>query len=232
MSLCPLTTKTRRRWLPVLGALGIVLLSARPAAADLIVSAEKVAGIGVGSTNNALQVNLTNTGPGAIVIGSFSFELSVKSALITFTGVDTSTKSPYIFDGKSLFGPNIGTSPPGQVMDASDLFAVMNSGATLGSGTTVGLGDVRFNVSGSAVPGSFFDVFVSLDPSTTLADALGTPIPINSFQNGSITLAGRLAVPEPSSIVLVGCFLATGLAGCARRRWLRGQTVLRTPTAG
>ena len=144
------------------------------ASADLIVSAEAVSA-SAGSTKNDLQVTLTNTGPSDVVIGAFSFGISVNSTDITFQDALTSTTPAYIFAGHSLFGPSIATST-GQSLVASDEYDIFGSGATVAAGSTVGLGDVKFDVS-SFPASSFFDVFVDLTQ-TSLSDAsTGTPSP-------------------------------------------------------
>jgi hypothetical protein len=200
----------RRHWLPVVALAG-VLLSARPAAADLIVSVQSVTGVAVGSTGQTLQVNLTNTaGSSAVSLGGFSFGLSVSDSHIVFTQADVFTVKPYIFAGHSLFGPIISNAGSGQSLVASDFYDVANSGISLAGGTTVGLGDVVFNVLASAAPGAVFNV--TLDPfSTSLADFAGNNVPITTLSNGSITTAGAPTVPEPPTLVLVVAFLATCL---------------------
>ncbi len=183
------------------------------ASADLIVSAENVTA-SAGSTGNDLQVTLTNTGSSAVVIGGFSFGISVNSTDVTFQDALITTTPAYIFAGHSLFGPSIATLT-GQSLVASDEYDSFGSGATVAAGATVGLGDVKFDVAPFPAS-SFFDVFVDLSP-TSLSDALGKPIPVDSTVNGSISLR---SVPEPSAIALgaVG-----GLAILAKRRFRPGR---------
>jgi hypothetical protein len=202
--------------------LACVLLSARPGAAATIISVSNVTNVPVGSTGNTLEVDLTNTGPSAVEIGAFSFEIAVTQA--TFQQADVMTANPYIFAGDSLFGPIISTSAPGPVLDASDVFDVIDSGVTLGPGTTVGLGRVFFDVSPSATPGSVLPVLLQgSDIQTSLADFAGNDVAITTLNDGSITLSsgGTAAVPEPSKWALLGMAAAT-LAGWQWRR--RGRS--------
>lgn len=196
--------------LPGLLAMAGVLLVARPAAADLIVSVSSVPLALPGSTGNLLEVDLTDTGSSAVDVGSFTFGIGTNDPRITFTSADTSTTSPYIFDGHSFvqdFGVSLNTSS-GPSLVGSDLSDSLAS-TTVGAGDTVGLGRVFFDVSNG--PGPAAVVPVVLDPNnTSLADDLGNPVPIDTLSNGSITLLGT-SVPEPSSLVLFGL----GLLGCA-----------------
>jgi hypothetical protein len=94
-------------------ALGLAALAAAPgrAPAALIMTVQSVTVL-PGTTGNALDVTLTNTGPSSVQIGGFAFELTT-SAGITFTGATTATATaPYIFGGSSAFGPNLATLPP------------------------------------------------------------------------------------------------------------------------
>ena len=184
-----------------------------PARAGLIVSVESVTA-NAGSTSDALDITLTNTGPSAVTVGGFSFGVSVATTNITFTQANTSTTTaPYIFDGLSLFGPVISTST-GQSLTASDLFANIGSGTTLGAGVEVGLGHLLFDVSQTASSGP---VTVSLAsfPTTSLSDASGNNIPINSLNGGAITIQSVTAIPEPPSLVPA----ITGISAIALFLW-------------
>jgi hypothetical protein len=168
------------------------------------------------SSNNAFDVTLTNTGPAALTIGGFSFGISVSDPHVVFTSVTTSTVSPYVFDGQSLFGPNIDTAPAGQSAIASDLFAVFGSGTTIGAGVTVGLGHVLFNI----LPGASGPIPVTfISAQTSLSDALGNNLTVNSLVGGTITVPGA-SVPEPASLMLLGLGLAP-LATARARAFVR-----------
>src|SRR5262249_41671837 len=95
----------------LLAALLSLTLSAS-ARADLIIVAESAVA-NPGSNNNTMEMVLQNTGPGTVTIGGFSFGVSVAGTDINFTKADINTATAtYIFNGSSLFGPTISTSPP------------------------------------------------------------------------------------------------------------------------
>jgi hypothetical protein len=195
----------------------LLLFAAVPAQADLILNVQSVTAA-AGSTNNALDVTLTNNGPSAVTIGGASFGLMVSSTNITFTSATTGTTlAPYIFDGQSAFGPTISTTPPGQTLEASDVFAVFGSGTTVGAGMTVGLGRVLFNVAPGTAPGPY-PVTVQPFAFTGLIDPSGlNNIPITTLNGGNITVIGATApVPEPSTLLLAG--LGWPAAWLLRRR--------------
>jgi hypothetical protein len=194
----PTTFGPRR--LAFLIATCIALLATGPARADLVISAQQVTS-DPGATGVSLDVTLTNTGPSSVGIGAFTFELTVGSTDITFTGVTTATAAPYIFDGLGLIGPDIAVPGfTGQDIMASDLFSVFGSGATLGAGVTVGLGHLVFDVSGNA--SGVYPILLAAFPGTTLSDFDGNDVPITSLANGSVTTVR--SVPEPSAMLLLG----------------------------
>jgi hypothetical protein len=205
----------RRHLVVPFAVMAAAALFAGSASADLIVTVQDVT-VPSGSTNNALEVTLTNTGGAAVALGGFSFGLSTANTDITFTAADINTSPAYIFAGHSLFGPVISTTPPpnGQVVIASDSYDVPNSGIMLASGATVGLGRVLFDVSPSAAAG-VFPVVLTGFPTTSLNDFVGNDVPVTSLKNGSITISS--AVPEPASLSLVGFGFATLLVRARRR---------------
>src|SRR5689334_24995520 len=86
-----------------------------------------------GDVGDTLDILLFNTGPSSVTVNSFNFEITVGSTAIVFTDATIATlAAPYIFAGHSLFGPDIATSGPGQILDASDLYDIPLSGATIG----------------------------------------------------------------------------------------------------
>lgn len=179
-----------RSCLPVL--VSALLLGVGPARGGFVVSVQSVE-VFPSTTGNALEVTLTNDGPTAVAIGSFSFEIASDPAVITFTSATTSTTAPYIFAGHSLFGPVINTSA-GATLLASDLDD-RPAGATVAAGATVGLGRVLFNVGFRA---GTFPVTLSGFPNTSLSDPTGANLVITQMKNGTIG-----AVPEPSSLALL-----------------------------
>jgi hypothetical protein len=202
--------KSRQLLLPV--ALAIAL-GALPAHASILFGLQSV-GASSPSTGNSLEVDLTNTGAD-VTIDSFSFGLMVGTTDITFTSATIATTvNPYIFAGNSLFGPVISTTSPGQTVIASDLWGGAGDGFTVGTGVTVGLGEVFFDVGAGATPGPDTVSFVSADDS--LSDIDGNPIPIDAEIPGTITIAGGSSTPEPSTMLLLSLPLA--LLAWARKR--------------
>jgi hypothetical protein len=117
----------------------------------------------------------------------------------------------YIFGANSLFGPTIGApSPLGQSIVASDLWSGQGDGFSLGTGVTVALGEVFFDLTPGAPVGP---ITVSFDPSaTSLSDVSGNPIAIDTQDSGTVSLT-----PEPSSLALFGLGSAALLLSRARR---------------
>ena len=193
------------RRLQIVAALfGLAIAAAPPALADLVVSVSSAA-VNPGTANDVLDVTLLNTGNSAVTVLAFSFGLSVNSPDITFSEATISTGTPYIFAGHSLFGPDIG-SAAGQSLTASDLFDIAGSGAVVGAGGSVGLGQVLFDVAANAASGVFA---VSLSaPETSLADPTTANLPIQSLVDGQISIAAQPSVPEPSAVFGITISLA------------------------
>ena len=187
---------------PVLG-----LLISAPVEASLIITVGNVFSSSP-SLSNTLEVDLTNTGPAAVSLAGFSFEIDVTDPHITFTSATIATVATYVFAGNSLFGPIISTSLPGQTLDVSDLWAGAG-GATIAAGATVGLGHVSFDVSAGDVPG-LATVALSPFPATSLSDPAGANVGVDTLTSGSITVT----VPEPSALMLV-------LLGLSALAWTR-----------
>jgi hypothetical protein len=213
-------SSTRRRIVYVAVA-GLVLGTASSAGAGIVVSVQSVSA-NRGTTGNTLEVDVQNTGA-SVDIASFSFEISVPvSSGVSFSGADTNTSTAsYIFAGNSGFGPNIATAT-GTTLDASDL-AVVGS-TTLGTGATLALGRVIFDVASSAPLGQ---VTVSLTgfPATSLTDPNLGNIVIDTLNNGTIDVTSGGVVPEPTSIVsaTLGLFGGALLIWRARRTARRAQ---------
>ncbi len=211
MNLRPVQSSSRKRrpWLLWFAAF-IVLSAAIPARAGLIVTAESVS-----ASDGAFDVFLTNTGPSAVNIAAFTFEVNVSSSQMNFTDATiNTTTNPYIFAGNSLLGPDILTSISlsKTTLDAGDVTADA-SNVSVDSGASVGLGHVFFTTTGALIG----DATVSFtgSPLTGLSDAAGTNVPIMTFTNG--TISGVVIIPEPSSLLLA----TIGLATCAATRFVR-----------
>ena len=177
----------------------VAIAASSPARAGLIVSVSSVSAA-AGSTGDTLEVDVTNTGA-PVDIAAFGFEISVPAASgVTFTGADDNTTANiYIFAGNSAFGPNIGmVSMGGTQLDGTDIAAAGST--TLGTGATLGLGNVFFDVSSMASPGPVTVTLVP-DPGTTLTDPNQGNISIDTLNNGTITITGGTTVPEPSALI-------------------------------
>lgn len=204
------------RRVTISGLLALALLTlASPAQAQLILNIQSVSG-GAGTTGNVLDVTILNTGA-AVTIAGFGFEVAAASPSVQFTGATTgTTTAAYIFNGHSLFGPNIDTSV-GQTLDASDNYDTVNSGVVLGTNATLGLGHLVFNIA----PGATGTIQVSFTTAAanSLSGPAGNPIPITTFNSGLITVTTS-SVPEPSVAALSGVLIlgAVGRFGWARRK--------------
>jgi len=201
----------------VLGVVGFMGMAAI-GHASVIMNLQPVSAA-AGSTGNTFDVTLTNTGPGAITIGGFSFGLSVGTSDLSFTGVSTATTaSPYVFDAESLFGPDISIQPPnlpGQELEAEDIFAGPLGGSVIGSGVTEGLGHVTFNLAPATPPGGIQINFIGADDS--LSDPDGESIAF-STAGGAVTVTGSASVPEPATFGFLGMAFAVILVSRAGRK--------------
>jgi hypothetical protein len=201
-------------WLLSLVA-ALALSAAMPATsrASIVLTVQSVA-----STAGAFDVELTNTGPSAVSIDAFAFEISVNNAQVHLNQANISTTvAPYIFDGQSLFGPIISTTSGGTVLDASDAYAISNSDVTIGSGVTLGLGHVLFSITGTLTSPATVS-FNQNSTITNLADK-GNNVAINSFVNGTIT--PPTTVPEPSTLVMASLMIGISGTACLARRFRR-----------
>jgi hypothetical protein len=153
-----------------------------------------------GSSGNFLDIILTNNSASVANIAGFNFELTIVNPNITFTGATTSTALTYVFNGDSLFGPNIQSGGSGQNIQAGDLSAG-GTGKNVAAGASAGLGRVFFSVAAGAAGGPF-TVTPTAFPTTNLSDSLGGNLPFAST-SGTITIQTNTAVPEPASLPLL-----------------------------
>jgi hypothetical protein len=212
-----------RSWLRVLAVAGLSLGFGLPARAGIIVSVQNVSA-NAGTTGNTIEVDVTNTGPSSVDVASFSFEVGIASSSgVSFTGADiTTSTAAYIFAGNSLFGPNIAFNT-GTTLDAADA-AVMGS-STLGSGSTLALGRLFFDVTSSAPIGAVPVMFTPF-PSTSLTTPTLDNIPIDTLTSGTITVMPSTVVPEPSALVsaTVGLFLSASFIWARYRSARKADT--------
>jgi hypothetical protein len=195
----------------LLAGLGVCLTAALPAHGSVIIAADSVSAV-AGSTGNSFDVWLTNTGPSAISVDTFSFNINILDTDITFTDVTTGTvAAPYIFPS-SVFGPDLTGPNSGQTFAFFPNDVSGSGDVSIASGATVGLGHVLFDVAGGAAPGTFAVAFVQDPLVTNLSDANGNNIPIDTFTDGDVTIL----TPEPATVPLAG--LAFLIAAAARRR--------------
>jgi hypothetical protein len=175
-----------------LAAVVIGLMATLPVHASLIVTVGSVNA--AAGSSSAFDVTLTNTGPSAVSLGGFSFGITTGDTDISFTSATTATVSPYIFGADSLFGPDL-AGPSGQSLVTSDLDAIGD--VSVGAGATLGLGHVIFAVAGGSAPGPVSITLLSSPAFTTLSDATGSPVTINTLTGGTLTVTS--SVPEPST---------------------------------
>jgi hypothetical protein len=188
------------------------LLGSLPAEATLIVGVQSVTA-GANTNNDTLDVTLMNTGPSAVAVGGFTFEIISASSNISFIDANTSTAAPYVFDGNSAFGPDLTGPTSGPTLSTSDVDLL--GSATVASGATVGLGHITFDVAAAASG----IIAITLGPTpqfTSVADASGNNLPI-TLANGQVTIS---TVPEPSLVLPLAMAAVIG-ARRLRRRALR-----------
>jgi PEP-CTERM motif-containing protein len=189
-------------------AIGFAAVPAQAAALSLTITVGSTSA-GQGTAGNFLDVLLSDTGSAQNVAG-VTFEISVPIASgITFTAINESTATTYIFLGDSFDAISLGdpvisdgtANPgPGTTIDASDL-SDSGVGRTVNTGNTFGLGRVFFNVSASAPVGPV-TVTLAGGPATSLSDSNLSNVPFLGI-NGTITVTGSGAVPEPATLRLL-----------------------------
>jgi hypothetical protein len=209
-------SKSRRLWLPV--AIAIGLLGAAPAPAGTIDFGIQNVSVAAPSSGDSLEVFLTNNTAGTVVIDAFTFGLTEATNTINFTSATVATVlHTYIFAGVgnsfdvSFNGGVVSDTAGAGFLTGGDLWFGAGNGFSVGTGVTVGLGEVFFNVPSGAA-GRYTVSFVA--GQTSLSDSTGQPIAIGNENSGTITTPAS-SVPEPSTLTLFG--LAIGLLVWARK---------------
>ena len=201
------------------GAVAALLLGlmAAPARADLIITVlDSFAAPGETGT---FDITITNTGPSAVDISSFSIEPTLSpTSGVHFTDVTMATTLTYIFAGSSGVSASApfsyNTFPTSDFVATDSSFAT-NGYQTIGAGTTLGLAHVLYSVDAGTPLGTVVPVTLDLT-GTSLTDGAAVPSFLSFTPvNGTITIASR-AVPEPSAVLLVA--VGGGLMFLRRRR--------------
>lgn len=215
-------------------AVGLFCSSAR---ADIIFSIEPTSTTAnLGDTGDSFDVVMTNSGSSAISVSAFDFEVAVDAGVagysdITLTGADFNTgATPYIFPLSNSFDSQNGLTlniDSGQYLDASDA-TNDGTGVTIGAGDSVALGDVLFDVSATATPGSIpvtFSAFIDgvLADENNLAGPCSCAggyetINVDEFESGTIDIQTPSAVPEPSTALPLAAAILLGSWFIRRRR--------------
>jgi hypothetical protein len=158
-----------------------------------------------GSTNDVFEVLLTNSsGSPSISVASFNFGVTSSNPGITFVSAGFATTSaPYIFTGDSFDEdtPLPLNSTSGASLEGGD-FTADFTGITVNGGETFGLGQVFYDVSGSATPGPATLEFMTSADANGLSDPDLDSITINSMNGTAINIEGA-ATPEPSTLLLI-----------------------------
>jgi len=125
--------------------------------------------------------------------------------------------NPYIFDVADSFDNLISTPLSSSVTSTdiigADAWVGMSSGFVLGAGSTVGLGEVYFNVDPAAALGPYTVAFTNVNTDTSFSDPGGNYIPITTASSGTISVVA----PEPATVSMMAIALA-GLTLAARKR--------------
>ena len=211
-------SKSRRLWLPV--AIAIGLLGAAPAPAGTIDFGIQNVSVAAPSSGDSLEVFLTNNTAGTVVIDAFTFGLTEATNTINFTSATVATVlHTYIFAGVgnsfdvSFNGGVVSDTAGAGFLTGGDLWFGAGNGFSVGTGVTVGLGEVFFNVPSGAA-GLYTVSFLSDVADTSLSDINGAAIAIGKENSGTITTPAS-SVPEPSTLTLFG--LAIALLAWARK---------------
>ena len=189
---------------------------AAPVQAGLLIGV--VGGDAKPGTTSDFGVTLTNTGTTSaadVLIAGFAFEITAAGNDVTFIATDDSIH-PYIFEGYSLFSPDItlAISPDGHTISAADNYATPLDGITLAHGQSVWLGRVSFSLSPSTPIGQIPLAFTP-DPTTGVNDPDGIQYTVFLQTDAHIDV-----IPEPATITSLGIGVVGAIVSLKRRRRL------------
>jgi hypothetical protein len=217
-----------------------LLVDIAPCRADLIVSLGNL-DIGLGGVGS-LDVMLSSSNSSPVNFDSFGFEFQVSLVSgqgrlqFTPTQVDPFTSTNYVFygdsgdQGSTSLGTVSGTSPPANSYIGGDF---TNDGNEVAVTNSVLLAHLSFTAATSLPPtlGSTFQVSLIANPADSYFDDGSTPNRYEVVGGSILVVRPTLAVPEPSSILLVVVGGLTGLVALGWKRreafWLRSRQSLR-----
>jgi hypothetical protein len=192
----------------LLGTLVVLAAVGMPCRADLVISAPNFGALS--GSSGTFDILLSDNG-GSFNLSGFSLELSVSPPPgVSFTAVDTTTATPYIF-GALQVPPFSFDIFPNTQFTASDSDFTAPFFVTVNPGDVYGLAHVSYSVDPGAAEGPRSLAFQDLGGGTSLSDDIGNPIAFD-VANGSANV-----VPEPASVTLVGIGAASVLLLRRRR---------------
>jgi hypothetical protein len=202
--------------------LAVALVPAsRCRAGGLIISAQEITAA-PGSSGSFL-VLLTDTDPSgsqpySVFSDAFQITATAGQTDVTFTAATTSSGGPpnYIYPdsvANLFFGGSIDTAAPGSSFPTTTSFAAadtaVSSATTLSPGEIVSLGLISYTISSSAAPGAVIALQFGGNTNSfnSLSDAAGNSVAFTTM-DGSITISGNPAVPEPSTLTMATLAMA------------------------
>ncbi len=133
----------------------------------------------------------------SISIGGFSVSLTIDGGQgISITGISSNTGTTFIFPSAN----DLGLSSSSTATSASGNDFALMGGTLLNPGDAYGLVNITYTVASNAVIGAHTVTLQGIGGATSLSDAGGNNLSFTPT-NGTITVDGSNAVPEPASIV-------------------------------
>ena len=196
------------RW--VLGTISLIMLIA--------MSSQSRAGVVISATNTTVtagspgsfEILLTNTGPSAVNINSFTVDLIAQGSGAAFsTPTDVTTTAAYIFPvSLGFFGTVTGNDITALDTNGSGIIDFPNPAVpvNVGAGSTVGLAHVDFTTSANPLPNSIVLHFTNDSNHlgvNSLSDDNTNPVAFTTA-DGLITINPSAAVAAPQPVALYG----------------------------